>query len=175
MVETARLSRSTALIAWFFVSETYRVPPSSARPCGSLKAARSKGPSARPFSPEPITASTLPDMSATTILLWFESATNSRRSTASASTLPGKERGRSHSLSRSRREGRGLLSMSPAASSSDTISPMIRSKTSKVISPSCLPMTLPSGSMNISVGHARTVYSPQMAKSASFTTGCSIS
>src|SRR5438445_8313481 len=48
------------------------------------------------------------------------------------------------------------------------------SNCSKGSSPSCFPMTRPSGSMNISVGQARPPKRCQTAKSRSFTTGCSM-
>ena len=124
-------------------------------------------------SPEPITCRTSPSKEETTMRLWLVSAMNSLPPASSARTLPGKLRALSGP--RGGVVGRGERRMMPSSSNSATMPPNSWSNCSKVSSPSCLPMTLPRGSMNIRVGQARQEYCCQTRNSASLITGCSSS
>jgi hypothetical protein len=91
-----------------------------------------------------------------------------------ASTLPGKLNVRAGSRISSSAIVDAGARRRPRSSNSFSIAETIGSNCSKGNSPSCFPMTRPSGSMNISVGHARPPKRSHTLKSRSFPTGCSM-
>ena len=142
-------------------------------PAGCVERAVAAGPSREPVPPLPI------DLAHGAVEVGDDDPVDGRcrsrragRSAASARTLPGKQqRRRPPAVASAADVERAAVEQARGVELRDHLADQRRRTARSGNSPSCLPITLPAGSTNISVGQARTAYACQTRKSRSLTTG----